>query len=368
MNALIVAIPQSMNHFHGDHWYHIGEHFFGRRNELSTICHLCAECTNLILMTHCPFLHIMMTSLTLFLAYLSFQCPGLQQIQLVKPVGSMPLVQINTTVTFAGYNTRSFSFVNISEQVYHKHDLLKSKDAESYAGFYALSMDTTPISTAVWFNRSEEAFTLRQRLSTLCSRHKKDNHLDMSAKKHHLLIYERDQNRRLTNLNSIVNIVATDGILSELWENTVMKHDDNRMPCDLYQTFQRVDVLVTTHGFQLTGTFYLSKLLSFQIVILSLFLLIIAVIFLRPDTLVVEIFPYKYFKPSYFPLYSALDLKHLWFQSARVSSRYLQGMSLEACMKNKACRSFARHQDIYLESKEVNLIRSALLQHSLVIA
>lgn len=88
-------------------------------------------------------------------------------------------------------------------------------------------------------------------------------------------------------------------------------------------------------------------------------------IFLRPGALVIEIFPYKYFKPSYFPLYTALDLKHVWFQSTKVSSRYLQGVSLEACMKNKACRSYARHQDIYLEVKEVNLIRSALIQHSI---
>lgn len=254
MNALIVAIPQSMNHFHGDHWYHIGEHFFGRRNEVSTICHLSASCTNLILMTPCPFLHKMMTSFTLFLAFLSFQCPGLRQIELVKPTGSMPVAQTNSTISFTGYSTRFFSFINNSQApVYLKTGTVKVKDAMSYSGLFALSMDTTPVPTTVWFNHTEEAITVRKRLSTLCNGSLESKVVKIEEKKLRLLIYERDQNRRLTNLNSIANTITFDDILHFQWDTTIIKHDDTRLPCDLYQSFQQADVLLTTHGFQLTG-------------------------------------------------------------------------------------------------------------------
>lgn len=85
---------------------------------------------------------------------------------------------------------------------------------------------------------------------------------------------------------------------------------------------------------------------------------------LPPRATVIEIFPYRYFKPSYFPLYSPLQLQHHWFQSTfRTSAAgfFLDGITQQVCMGDKACRSFARNQDIQLSIDEWNLVLHILL-------
>lgn len=82
--------------------------------------------------------------------------------------------------------------------------------------------------------------------------------------------------------------------------------------------------------------------------------------FLPPKSLIIEIFPYKYFKQSYFPLAQAYGHSHLWFQSKYVTSRLLSYVSLEVCMKDQTCRSYARNQDVRLSWTEVNAIVNTL--------
>jgi hypothetical protein len=78
---------------------------------------------------------------------------------------------------------------------------------------------------------------------------------------------------------------------------------------------------------------------------------------MRPQSSVFEVFPYKYFKPSYFPLVDVIGLRHQWFQSMRATSSYLSQISTEACMADQACRSFARTHDIILSEDNLNTIQ-----------
>jgi hypothetical protein len=78
--------------------------------------------------------------------------------------------------------------------------------------------------------------------------------------------------------------------------------------------------------------------------------------FLPPGAMVIEIFPYKYFKPSYFPLAERFQINHYWFQSKYKSSWILDYIGLETCMKDSFCRSFSRNQDVELSFDEINAI------------
>ena len=91
----------------------------------------------------------------------------------------------------------------------------------------------------------------------------------------------------------------------------------------------------------------------------------IALFLLPPETKVIEIFPYKYFKPSYFPLYLTLDLHHRYFQSQYRNQHvvsYIGDIPQDTCFADKVCRSFARNQDIYLLPAEINLIRHMMYE------
>ncbi len=91
--------------------------------------------------------------------------------------------------------------------------------------------------------------------------------------------------------------------------------------------------------------------------LLSISLLLIGLLFMRPSSSVFEVFPYKYFKPSYFPLVEKIQLRHQWFQSMIPTSNYLTYITTEACMVDQACRSFARTNDIILTEDNLNTIQ-----------
>lgn len=85
-----------------------------------------------------------------------------------------------------------------------------------------------------------------------------------------------------------------------------------------------------------------------------------ALFLLPPQTTVIEVFPYRYFKPSYFPLYPKLGIQHYYFQSqyrTPEAAGYLDQIPQLRCLQDKPCRSYARNQDIWLSPEEINLMR-----------
>ena len=83
--------------------------------------------------------------------------------------------------------------------------------------------------------------------------------------------------------------------------------------------------------------------------------------FLPEGAAVIEIFPYKYYKETYFTLSKHFNLTHMYIQSQTVSHQLLTYVSLENCMSDLSCRSFARIQNIELTFDEINAIISGLL-------
>ncbi len=102
---------------------------------------------------------------------------------------------------------------------------------------------------------------------------------------------------------------------------------------------------------------------------------VIAMMFLPPSSTVLEIFPYQYFKPSYFQYATALSINHYWFQvqpppSTEGTRRrkkawaewLLTKVTLQHCMEDQRCRSYARKQDITLSEADIDQILALLLR------
>ena len=72
--------------------------------------------------------------------------------------------------------------------------------------------------------------------------------------------------------------------------------------------------------------------------------------FMKKGSVLFEVYPYKYYKRSYFPLTAQFDVHHVFVQNVDPTSlsaqMWLQNVPLEECMKTFQCRKFARKQDI----------------------
>lgn len=75
-----------------------------------------------------------------------------------------------------------------------------------------------------------------------------------------------------------------------------------------------------------------------------------------------EIFPYKYYKESYFPLSQQFNVQHRWTQNNRPTSwsrMILNLISQERCMESLRCRSYARADNVALnENQEAAILKT----------
>jgi hypothetical protein len=72
-------------------------------------------------------------------------------------------------------------------------------------------------------------------------------------KRKRLVIYQRDSSRQFVDLGGIVDSLlgATD---PEAWDMIVLLHHEHNHPCMLHWVLKDADILLTTHGFQSTGS------------------------------------------------------------------------------------------------------------------
>jgi hypothetical protein len=73
----------------------------------------------------------------------------------------------------------------------------------------------------------------------------------------------------------------------------------------------------------------------------------------------VEIFPYKYFKPSYLKLAATYGIHHRWRQNLQPTSfnrQALRMVSQLTCMGIRRCRSHARGDSVVMTSDDVAFV------------
>jgi hypothetical protein len=163
-------------------------------------------------------------------------------------------------------------------------------------------------------------------------------------KVYRILIYERDSNRLFQDLEGIISFLSlhTDTTTSFndrdtiTWDIDVLYHSDNMHPCLLHIALGEADIFLTTHGFQSTS-----------------------LIFMKRGAVLIEVFPYKYYKESYVKLSSSYGIHHRWIQNIQPTSLSRQGLrfiSQKNCMNQRRCRSHARGDSIQVTTLDLYFI------------
>ncbi|CAM9698936.1 unnamed protein product [Scytosiphon promiscuus] len=217
---------------------------------------------------------------------------------------------------------------------------------------------SAPVERGYWF-REEKVENTRARIDALCGDvyrrrregkateagsgvGEKTGRYDWVVGRKRLVIYQRDENRRLLALDD--NVKVFQGLLGPEWDVVPIVHDNEHEPCWLYSQLMDADMLLTPHGFQ------------------SMLLL-----FLPPGATVLEVFPYKYWKEGYAPLAKEWGVRHEHIMSRPVSWEKrlaLFFVPLERCMKSIHCRKWSRGADVRLEEHHLRQIAKAAEQAS----
>jgi hypothetical protein len=132
-----------------------------------------------------------------------------------------------------------------------------------HCAVYAGAVDRTPIPSTDWFPTTVDADNVRNTALSMCGisgttdaalqapAHEEDE------KTLHLVLYQRDQNRRFTSLHKIVKELRARNTSAHKqharWRVTVLKHSEQTSPCALIKALHQADILLTAHGFQSTG-------------------------------------------------------------------------------------------------------------------
>jgi hypothetical protein len=124
----------------------------------------------------------------------------------------------------------------------------------------------------------------------------------------------------------------------------VLRYSD-ALPADqVARAFQGADVLLTAHGFQCVG-----------------------LLFMKPGSLLIELFPFNYFKIDYKYLASEVGIQHHWLQartphSRALSLRLLSLLPQWLCMRSVLCRRVARADNVRVSAGHIDTIVAWVLQ------
>jgi hypothetical protein len=160
-----------------------------------------------------------------------------------------------------------------------------------------------------------------------------------TAPKFNMLVYQRDANRLFVSLYAKLQQLAGNPQL-ESWDINVYHHSEEQSACTLRTYLRDADIFLTTHGFQST-----------------------AVMFMKPGSILLEVFPYKYYKESYFAVSYQFAVHHLWTQNIQPTSpsaQVLRGVTQGQCMASVGCRSFARSMNVELPDSHMEYILDAM--------
>lgn len=164
----------------------------------------------------------------------------------------------------------------------------------------------------------------------------------LPSRKKSMLIYQRDLSRSIANEDYVVDVLPKI-FTPEQWSHSILRHIRDRSPCELAHDLREVDVLITPHGFQ-------SML----------------VLFLPENSIIFEVFPYKYYKRGYGPLSGEIGVHHYGVMSPPLSwdrKWTLPLITTQTCMESKECRNYARTDNVHMNKHGVYKLREAVTKH-----
>ena len=371
---LFIFLQNPRRNFHSNHWFHIGEYFLSRSREVENAVKssggqapelsMLTPLTFVTIVTNSPDFATGLTKMTAFLLLLAFLPIGekfqsqSQKVEFYDPLTVSKTLSVDATLTClnaVGSPLVRYNSDNLpgSKFEFPRGLALKRGEMSTICSPVSISVGNLPVSSSLWFKNMHETENLRRKIRQLC----RDSNLynDSAVREvlltspkedyrtlsrtFNLVIYDRNRNRNFVDLNAILDSLHKTMLLSgstSKWIVQVFVHDEEMEPCLLYNSLRNAQVLLTTHGFQST-----------------------ALLFLPKGAVLIEIFPYKYFKESYGALCDQLGIHHRFAQNRWPSSMsrlplYLVPMSI--CMKIRRCRSYARGDSVAMPKDHISIV------------
>jgi len=184
---------------------------------------------------------------------------------------------------------------------------------------------------ANWFPNFGDALSLLKTIGSFCGVENVKNQTEEGKKT--ILIYNRNQSRKLLNTHKLQKFL-NDSLDSEKYELKLVVHSESIRPCELVQLFSKVAALLTPHGFQ-------------EILIL----------FMKPGSVVFEIFPPGYTRSMYKNLAASYGVRYGSAISASCKENWAVTEMLKLAsllgLKGAMYRHIARSQDVQISDQDI---------------
>lgn len=334
----------SIHKFRSNHWFHLSEYYLSHYEDISKI-YSSIQPRQVILLISDPQFLDNLTPTAMFILCLAFgrSSDSLHEINVVHPMHkSLNNISKLSYIEYADKYPVA-TYINRKEyrlQYTMKRDFSYTKSCTKQMGLYG----KTPIPSSKWFQSKQTIINIRDHIKTLCPiernplpKYLVSNYIetfssgantddDDPSSRYRLVLYQRDKTRKFSDIEELTFQLTK--ALSSKWIVQVISHEDDIHPCILYHTLSHADVFVTTHGFQS-----------------------MALLFMKPGSVIFEVFPYKYFKNTYASISQQYGIHHFYSQSKKPYSKsrlVLSYISQEFCMSSIKCRSFSRGDDILI--------------------
>ena len=223
-----------------------------------------------------------------------------------------------------------------------------SAGRQCHCGKLLSSLGAEAVPSTDWFSSEESTREIKDKVHALCASYSPEEGQG-SLLRHYrqgegglvLTVYERDISRHFANLDTMLQQLSAH--LDSRWGIDILHHHESMHPCQLHSVLRHTALYLTTHGFQST-----------------------AVMFMPRGSAMVEVFPYKYFKPSYQPIAAAFGVSHSWTQNTHPTSAsrgWLRLVPQSWCMSINRCRSLARGDNVAMPEDHIDFVIKAAKAH-----
>lgn len=179
--------------------------------------------------------------------------------------------------TVFSLSRRSYGTFDTSTPFLASASVSSSSDSDSasrcHCGQYLGRVGHIPLNSSEWFSDPSEAVAIQRTADALCeavtSYHPyTEGDLDIrvhqrakatatttagsSGRVFKLVIYERDKNRKFSDLQGMLRDI-TGAMDTSMWDIDIIYHSESINPCKLQKVMATADVFLTSHGFQCIG-------------------------------------------------------------------------------------------------------------------
>jgi hypothetical protein len=257
-----LVLRNPVHSYHGNHWFHFGEHFIARTNELTHLSSLPNNSTLYILSNNQKLLNYV-TPFTFFMLLLACWYPNIGRIALLKvnqpqfQSSSIDSYEINKELKLLAIPTK-FEYKQ-GEYIYDRFVKVQDEPALAHEQFFEGKIiggiGDYPVSSLNWFQSAEDIRHLQLNIERLCigsDVFDSGKQKDPDLKKNRIVLYQRDETRKIINYDYLLETLEKYFQNDIGWEVLPVYHYEERNPCFLYEIMKETKVFISLHGFQLT--------------------------------------------------------------------------------------------------------------------